>query len=175
MTKPRRSFVTFVSSVISSIFGRLNILHLPTRHSWLKSGIPLGVFPLWLSTRLKLGCCRSGFQTQSFTPLASVARFKAPLLVRPGVEAQKHFSRWQSVMCRIRIRHLAPPPSAPSSHHLLAAPPRATSTRHLLAPPPRDGRTRLKLAAVQSCETDIDHVFGGHSMSTSNTSQTRRM
>ena len=137
MRKPRRSFVTFVSSVISSIFGRLNILHLPTRHSWLKSGIPLGVFQWPPSTRLKLGCCRSGFQTQSFTPLASVARFKAPLLVRPGVEAQKHISRWQSIMCRIRIRHLAPPPSAATSRRQLAPPPRAASFRTLLEPLPR--------------------------------------
>ena len=127
MRKPRRSFVTFVTSVISSIFGRLNILHLSSRQSWLKSGIPLGVFQWWLSTRLKLSCCRSGIQTQSLTPLASAARYKAALVVRPGVEAQKRISqsemkisrRWQSInisMCRIRIRLLAPPPNL--MHHL---------------------------------------------------------
>jgi len=131
MIKPRRSFVTFVSSVISSIFGRFNILLLPSRQSWLKSGIPLGVFQWWLWTRLELSCCRSGIHTQSLTPLASVARYKAPLVVRPGVEAQKRISmsemkisrRWHSN--NISIGACA----STSSRRLLAAPPHTISSR----------------------------------------------
>ena len=85
------------------------------------------------------------YSKQSLTPLASAASYKAALVLRLGVEAQKRISqsemkisrRWQSInisMCRIRIQLFTPPPSAASS-------------RHLLAPPHRDGRTRTKLAA----------------------------
>ena len=107
--------------IFLSIFGRLNILHPPSRQSWLKSGIQLGVFQWWLSTRLKLSCCRSGFHTQSITPLASVARFKAPLVVMPGVEAQKRISRSK------------PLPRASSSRRDLFAPPHHEGCKHVLA------------------------------------------
>ena len=115
---------------IGIILMRFDILHPPSRQSWLKFGIQLGVFQCWLSTRLELSCCRSGFHTQSITPLASVARFKAPLVVRPGVEAQKRISRSKPLPRAASSRlHLAPRPSTASSRRLISSVIRATNKR----------------------------------------------